>query len=566
MPRKSRKLFGSRYGRRLVVVIMVIALPLAAGLMTVMTLMTSARLREQTHAHITEDAIVVAGHLDRWVAERQGNVRSLSISMAFALDGDNPSKVLRNAHDAYGNYDVLQVVDASGAVVATSDPDESFDPSSTPWFATALRDESVTSPVYEDEGQLRWVFAQAFTHEGDQYVLVGDVDETALFAFVDSEESEITLLDERGQLIIETESSAANSEELLADGALGEHPSHEAAQRVFERESGSIEFVDDAGERDFGGYARSSSIGWGVILAQDVDVILEPVRATQRRAFWLIGAAALLIPGIAFLFARRESKHLRALTSDSLNASEEMTQRSTELLSAAEELASTTTEQSAAITETSATMEELARSAVSIAETVDRVADETAETRLELEEAKLDVEDSSGRTLSLAERVVEINSILGLINDIADKTNLLALNAAIEAARAGEEGRGFAVVAEEVRRLAERSKSSAAEIEKIITGIQEETNGTVMAMEKSAKHMQSSLTLVERVASAASQVRLTTQQQRSATDQTVSTIVQLSEASTQASVTAQQIAAASMSLAELAESLQLAGTATRDRF
>jgi methyl-accepting chemotaxis protein len=142
-----------------------------------------------------------------------------------------------------------------------------------------------------------------------------------------------------------------------------------------------------------------------------------------------------------------------------------------------------------------------------------------------------------------------------LINQIADQTNLLALNAAIEAARAGEEGRGFAVVAEEVRRLAESSKSSAADIEQIITAVQAETNSTVMAMEKGAKQMQQSLLLLDQVTDATDQVRLTTQQQRSATAQVVETMGQLTDASRQVAITAQQIAEAAGNLAQLAGNL-----------
>ncbi len=99
-------------------------------------------------------------------------------------------------------------------------------------------------------------------------------------------------------------------------------------------------------------------------------------------------------------------------------------------------------------------------------------------------------EELSSQVEQLSRNADDVKSILDIINDIADQTNLLALNAAIEAARAGEHGRGFAVVADEVRNLAGRTQKSLAEINSTIMVIVQEINAVSSQMNLNSQKME----------------------------------------------------------------------------
>ena len=116
------------------------------------------------------------------------------------------------------------------------------------------------------------------------------------------------------------------------------------------------------------------------------------------------------------------------------------------------------------------------------------------------------IQETSKRIKRLGESSQEIGNMVGLIDEIADQTNILALNAAIQASSAGEAGRGFAVVADEVQRLAERAGNATKQIEALVKTIQGDINEAVDSMEQSTANVVNGARLAEDAGEALSEI------------------------------------------------------------
>ena len=184
-------------------------------------------------------------------------------------------------------------------------------------------------------------------------------------------------------------------------------------------------------------------------------------------------------------------------STEMLSASEEMNTNTSEIASAISQMSSGAQVQVVKVDEASSLVEAIRNSANSMkgqAEFINESAksgvessrkgkemvDHVATSMKEISSYSLKTSDS---IKVLTERSQEIARVLGVITDIASQTNLLALNAAIEAAQAGDAGRGFAVVAEEIRKLAEDSRNSAREIEKLVADVQQDTTQAAHVIE-----------------------------------------------------------------------------------
>jgi methyl-accepting chemotaxis protein len=598
-----------RFAFRLVAAMLLVSLPLMIVLAVLLTTKASASLTTASQRKGVGVARAVALRLEDWLSERRESLTVIAGTAADRLTGPATVAELVKIDKTYGDYSLLEITDLSGRVTATSRAGVSLDPAGQDWFRAAAAGQPVVTSLVQRGDHIQWIIAQPINGPTGHPigVLVGDLDPTVLATLLNpelDEGSQVIAVDAQHRLIYDTESmgKAADDTALLAAGALHTTVDNTATrQATGSGEPGTARFTDLEGHDSIGGYDVVDDLNW-VLLAHDpASTVLAPVTSQRDRAILIVTIGALLAVAVSIGLAWRTTWPVRRLTDASRKAAGgdltarvvpegsselvtlgesfnamldtcrqlvaqvttagvEVNSAAAELSASSDELAATTTQQSAAVTQATATTEELARSSAAIADTVDEVARQTAETRDNLEQAEADIALSSERTLALANRVTDIDALLDLINDIADQTNLLALNAAIEAARAGENGLGFAVVADEVRRLAERSKTSAGDIADIVAAVQGETNATVMAMEKGAKQMQQGLALLEAVTDANGQVRLTTQQQRSATAQVVETMEQLTDASRQVSATAQQIAAAAGNLADLAGNLEATAT------
>jgi methyl-accepting chemotaxis protein len=274
---------------------------------------------------------------------------------------------------------------------------------------------------------------------------------------------------------------------------------------------------------------------------------------------------------------------LRKFVTEIREAALQLSTSSAEVLAAATQNESSTSAQASSIHETTATMEELKGASHQIAENAQMVASIAEQTlsgaktgegaikafMTSMEKVRQNATEVDDAIAKLSKRVERIGTVVEVIDEIADRSDLLALNAALEGAKAGEAGRGFSIVAAEMRRLAENVMESTKEIKNLITEIREATHAAKEASdgnkrmagegEKLGGHAMQSvsgiLSGIQETSDAARVIHLATQQQRTATEQVVQSMAEIEEVTRQAQSGSKQATGAASELTKLAERL-----------
>jgi len=420
-----------------------------------------------------------------------------------------------------------------------------YDPRGRDWYKQAKRaGTTVVTPMYKDAftKNLLVSIAEPFFSNGQlQGVLLADIELNILDGIINAsafEHATTSLFDEQGTVIASTDVIDNPGKSKLADNSAFS----QLQQQMLAEGSGKVTLSINGKDKInyFQSVKLDENISWHILVTLDKEahhaVITDSLEDSLITAIILIIIVSLLIyvclnklyqPIIALKSTVQDlaqgngdlTQRLKVTSKDDLGQIAEavntfinnlqsimieISQSTTHISTGIEQLrtqtehnntvlidhASETDQVVVAVTEMSSTADSVAQSAAQSATYTQKSSDEAHQSKNVVEGAVsgvanlvTEVEAMALSIQTMNEDTHKISSVLSVIGEIADQTNLLALNAAIEAARAGEQGRGFAVVADEVRTLAARTQQSTSEINEMLTRLRNGTDTVVRAMD-----------------------------------------------------------------------------------
>lgn len=312
------------------------------------------------------------------------------------------------------------------------------------------------------------------------------------------------------------------------------------------------------------------------LLAKRAQDVKTAAQWSMTITLWGGLAGVVAVALIGWFITRSLSQQIGSAVGQIHSASAELQAAATQQVTGSREQSTATSEITTTISELLATSRQIAESAQRVAQianqtagaarsgngTVDMASQSIAGIRRQVDQIVTDM-------LELGKKSQEIGSVLDIVSELAEQTNILAINATIEAAGAGEAGARFGVVADEIRKLADRVGGSTKEIRTLIDDVRSAVNTTVMATETGSKAVDAGSRqfgdvaaafdeisgLVSTTTEAAREIELSTKQQTTAVEQVNSAIFSVAQASKETEASSGQTLQTASQLTELSNDL-----------
>ncbi len=461
--------------------------------------------------------------------------------------------VIRNYQEAsWGKLHHVFITDTDGRVVLSPPHGDSKgshlgDEVEHPGIKTALQGQSVVTDFFgfSEKTHFHQLYMEPIKDAGGQTVVGVVIVEVVIAHQMELLASNVEL-GESGKIFMVTMDG-----QKIVNGKDEQEPplEHSGIFQAIEEHHVVGEFVDHLGTPVLGMYLHQDEYPWVLCVEIDRSEVFAPVARATYAAVAITGVVAVILIAVSLYVSSRFTKPILAvaeraqaiaggdlsgsplpvttrnelgqltasinemgsalggIVSEINKAAHEVSDASKHIATSNGEIATNMNSQSGQVDSISSAMEQLSCSVVEIARKSEETAAQSSQsgsmakeggevveqTIRGMEDISEAVTTTSAAVTELGERGEQIGQIIGVINDIADQTNLLALNAAIEAARAGEAGRGFAVVADEVRKLADRTTKATDEISTSIKAIQTETAQAVDRMAEGTKQVSNGL-------------------------------------------------------------------------
>ncbi len=599
---------GKSLQKKLTLFVVGLLLALAA----LLSLVSYQQMRGQLLAGVKSESEAAANGYSRLIAEWVASKRSIVSATTVVTTRTDVIEYLKRAAEG-GGFDTVyvglpdkRIIDATGWV-----PPADYDPTVRPWYRAAMDTNGpILTEPYVDAQTGKLIVSFASPVKGGGGVVAGDISIDRLvkdvLALKLAGNGYAMLLSKDGKII-------AHPEPKLTLKGVGDLSS-ELATHVAELGQPSKGLVDASvgGKSSLVLWQPVAGSDWTLALVMERSAVLAPLRSLL---FKVLGIIAVFGIGVSLLAVATLSRMLKGLgqirtamqeiasgegdltrridvkSDDEVGQTAEAFNRFLgglqgtikDVTQASLSVASGATELSASAEQMSATTQEIAKSGELLHGATETVASAITEFMASVEEVARNVKTSvehTGETVEATEagsqgtkttaegmnRIHDasskIASAIRVIQEIAQQTNLLSLNAAIEAAKAGEQGKGFAVVAEEVRKLADRSRQAAVEIEKLLHDTQVAVDGGVSSVQNISALMERIQASIKRVSSLINEIGTATREQTSTAseianrmEESAREIGQNAVATQELSATVHEISRTASDLARIANSL-----------